>query len=108
MSKITESMILECYEVYKAGRRECFPEGMNESSARMTMYWLDSMLRTYKPDKRNGSYMQHEVVLKKIKQDFDSEKARKAALTRIDVVTSPRLITLLESYIDPAPSGNEK
>jgi hypothetical protein len=101
-------MILECYKAYKADKRECFPKGMNESSARMTMYWLDSMLRTYKPDKRSGSYMQHEVVLRKIKQDYSSEKARRAALTRIDVVTSLPLIRLLKSYIDPAPSGNEK
>jgi hypothetical protein len=108
MPPITEKMILECYEAYKVGRRECFPEGMNKSSARMTMYWLDSMLRTYKPDKRSGSYMQHEVVLERIKQDYGSEKARRAALTRIDVATSLPLIRLLKSYIDPALSGNEK
>jgi hypothetical protein len=108
MPQITESMILECYEAYKAGKRECFPKGMNESSAKMTMIWLDSILRTYKPYKRSGSYMQHEVILKKIKQNYGSEKARRAALARIDVATSLPLIRLLKSYIDPALSGNEK
>lgn len=77
MSRITEQMLLECYEAYKNNNCDYIPEGMNENSAKMTMLWLDSLL-TGKPYHRDGSALQCQTILEHIKEDFGPEKVRKA------------------------------
>jgi hypothetical protein len=77
---ITEEMILECYEAFRARNRNHVPNGMNVTSAQMTMRWLDSILNTYKSYNRSGSLMQYRVILEKIRQDYGNQKAEKAAL----------------------------
>lgn len=69
MSEITERMIVECYEAYKRNELSFVPEGMNISSAKMTMKWLDSLF-TGKPYNRTGSAMQYGVVLSRIRDDY--------------------------------------
>ena len=77
MPEITEEMILECYEAFKAGNFECVPEGMDASSASMSMLWLDSLF-TGKPYHRDGSVLQYELVLNRIKEDYGEKELLKA------------------------------
>jgi|GEM_PF-3452251 predicted restriction endonuclease len=78
MSKITEEMILECYEAFRAGNLNHEPKGMTVTSAKMTMAWLDSLINTGKPYHRDGSALQYEIILNRIKEDYGVEKLLKA------------------------------
>jgi hypothetical protein len=79
MSKITEEMILECYEAFRAGNLNHEPKGMNGTSAKMNMRWLDSILNTRKS--YNRSCMQYSVILERIRQDYGSQRAKEAAFS---------------------------
>jgi hypothetical protein len=81
---ITEEMILECYEAFRAGNLNYVPNGMNVTSAKITMSWLNSILNTYKSYNRSGSLMQYRVILEKIRQDYGNQKAKKAALVLME------------------------
>lgn len=72
MGKITEEMINECYEAFRIGNKDHVPHGMNQTSAKITMIWLDSLINTLKPYYRSGSLM-----LEKIRQDYGLERAKK-------------------------------
>ena len=75
---ITEEMILECYEAFRAGNLNHVPNGMNANSASMTMVWLDSLINTGKPYHRDGSALQYEIILNRIKEDYGVEQLLKA------------------------------
>lgn len=77
---ITKEMILDCYKAFKEGRLDHKPKDMSPTAAKMTMDWLNSILITGRPYNRSGSLMQYSVILEKIKQDYDSQRAREAAL----------------------------
>jgi 5-methylcytosine-specific restriction endonuclease McrA len=77
MSKITEEMILECYEAFRRNERKYVPQGMDASSASMSMLWLDSLF-TGKPYHRDGSALQYELVLNRIKEDYGEKELLKA------------------------------
>jgi hypothetical protein len=83
-SKITEQMILECYVAFINKNRECVPKGMDRTSAKMTMSWLDCMLNTRKSYNRSGSLMQYRVILERIRQDYGSQRAKEAALSQME------------------------
>lgn len=103
MNAITEEMILECYEAFKAGNLSYVPNGMSSSSAQMTMKWLDSILITGKSYNRSGSLMQYRLVLEKIKQDYGQQKAKNAALVLMEYCEKNNKqshITILESFIN--------
>jgi hypothetical protein len=51
---IIEEMILGCYYAFIEGNRKFVPEGMNETSSRMTMSWLNCMLNTGACFNRSG------------------------------------------------------
>jgi hypothetical protein len=84
MSNITEKMILECYEAFRAGNLNYVPKAMNDNSAKMMMVWLHSILNTKKSYNRGGSLMQYRVILEKIRQDYDSQRAKEAALVLME------------------------
>lgn len=84
MSKITEEMIVECYEAFKARKLNYVPSGMSISSAQMTMKWLNSILNTKKSYNRSGSLMQYSVILEKIKQDYGNQKAKETAFVLME------------------------
>lgn len=101
--EITEEMILECYEAFRAGNVNDVPEGMNANSAGMTMKWLNSILNTKKSYNRIGSLMQYNVILEKIRQDYDSQRAREAALVLMEYCEQHNKqahITILERFIN--------
>ena len=81
---ITEEMILGCYYAFIEGNREFVPEGMNETSARMTMSWLNCMLNTGACFNRRGSLMQYRVILERISLDHGSQRAKEAALSQME------------------------
>jgi hypothetical protein len=81
---ITEEMILGCYYAFIEGNREFVPEGMNETSARMTMSWLNCMLNTGACFNRRGSLMQYRVILERITLDYGSQRAKEAALSQME------------------------
>lgn len=74
---ITKKMILECYEAYKSKNKSHCPVGMNENSAKMMMLWLDSLF-SGKSYHRDGSCLQYEIILQKIKEDFGEPQLQKA------------------------------
>lgn len=74
---VNEQMITECYNEYKKGNRKHIPEGMNATSAKMTMVWLDCLL-TGNPMHVNGSVMQCKLVLEFIEKDYGEEALSKA------------------------------
>jgi hypothetical protein len=103
MIKITEEMILECYEAFRAGNLNHVPKGMNGTSAKMNMFWLDSILNTRKSYNRSGSCMQYSVILEKIKQDYGSQRAKEAALVLMEYCEQYNRqshITILERFIN--------
>ncbi len=107
--EITEEMILECYEAFKADNVKYIPEGMNDSSAGMTMKWLNSILNTKKSYNRSGSLMQYNVILEKIRQDYDSQRAKEAALVLMEYCEQHNRqshITILERFINPPKNAN--
>ena len=73
----TEQMIKECYVEYKKGNRKHVPKGMNATSAKMTVAWLDCLFNG-KPVHFNGSVMQCKLVLEYIKKDDGEELLSKA------------------------------
>ena len=75
-NKITQSMITECYEAYRNNNKKYVPQGMNSSSAGMTMLWLDSLIVTGKSDHRDGSCLQYELILGFIKNDYGVERLK--------------------------------
>ena len=77
MPIITELMLLECYEAFKNGDKNFIPEGMNDTSAKMTMTWLDSLF-SGKPYHRDGSALQYKLILERIKNDYGREQLLKA------------------------------
>ena len=81
---ITEKMISECYDAFEGGNRKFVPEGMNETSARMTMSWLNCMLNTRTCFNRGGSLMQYRVILERISLDHGSQRAKEAALSQME------------------------
>lgn len=103
MSKITEEMILECYEAFREGNLNHVPEGMGVTSAKMTMDWLNSILNTGKSYNRSGSLMQYKVILERITKDYDSERAKKAALVLMEYCEQHNKqshIAVLEQFIN--------
>ncbi|MDO9267867.1 MAG: hypothetical protein Q7T96_02010 [Methylobacter sp.] len=103
MSKITEEMILACYEAFRAGNLNHEPKGMNGTSAKMTMRWLDSILNTRKSYNRSGSCMQYRVILERIRQDYDSQRAKEAALVLMEYCEQHNKqshIMILERFIN--------
>ena len=103
MSKITEEMTLECYEAFRKGNLNHVPKGMNGTSAKMTMFWLDSILNTKKPYNRSASLMQYSVILEKIKQDYGSQRAKEAALVLMEYCKKHNKqshIIILERFIN--------
>jgi 5-methylcytosine-specific restriction endonuclease McrA len=75
---ITEEMILDCYNKFREGKLNHMPNGMNANSANMTMVWLDSLINTGKPYHRDGSALQYEIILNRIKEDYGVEQLLKA------------------------------
>jgi len=103
MSKITEEMITECYEAFRSGNKDYVPQGMNHTSAKMTMIWLDSLINTFKPYHRSGSLMQYGLILEKIKQDYGVDIAKKAAESAMPYCLKndrQSHISILERYIN--------
>lgn len=74
---VTEEMILECYEAFRKNDRKYIPQGMNANSASMSMLWFDSLF-TGKPYHRDGSALQYELILNRIKEDYGIEQLLKA------------------------------
>ena len=100
---ITEKMILECYDAFRSENLEFVPEGMNETSAKMTMIWLNCMLKTRKCFNRSGSKMQYSVILERIRQDYDIKTAEEAALSQMDYCVRYNRkahIEILQQYIN--------
>jgi len=100
---ITEEMILKCYEAFKVGNLNHVPIGMNATSAKMTMRWLDSILNTKKSYNRSGSLMQYNVILEKIRQDYGSPRAKEAALVLMEYYEQHNRqshIMILERFIN--------
>lgn len=71
-------MILGCYDAFRRNKRKYVPKGMDETSANMTMVWLDSLINTGNPYHRDGSAMQYEIILTRIKEDYGVEQLLKA------------------------------
>ena len=80
MPEITEAHILECYEAYKTGRDCPYPLGMNPSSAKMTMTWLDCIFNDRRWNRSFGA-MQCGIVLTRIEANFGREKAHQVAFS---------------------------
>ena len=100
---ITEEMILKCYEAFEAGNLNYVPIGMNATSAKMAMRWLDSILNTKKSYNRSGSLMQYSVILEKIRQDYGSPRAKEAALVLMEYCKKHNKqshIIILERFIN--------
>ena len=100
---ITEKMILECYDAFEKGNRKFVPEGMNETSARMTMSWLNCMLNTRTCFNRGGSLMQYRVILERISLDYGSQRAKEAALSQMKYYVRYKReshITILKGFIN--------
>ena len=100
---ITEKMILECYDAFEKGNRKFVPEGMNETSARMTMSWLNCMLKTRTCFNRGGSLMQYRVILERISLDYGSQIAKEAALSQMEYCVRYKReshITILNGFIN--------
>jgi hypothetical protein len=74
---VTEEMILECYDAFRRNDRKYIPQGMNANSASMSMLWFDSLL-TGKPYHRDGSALQYELILNRIKEDYGIEQLLEA------------------------------
>ena len=103
MSNITEEIILECYEAFRAGNLKHVPEAMNDNSADMAMVWLDSILNTKRSYNRSGSLMKYKVILEKIKQDYGSQRAKEAALVLMEYCEQHNRqshIMILERFIN--------
>lgn len=79
--KITETMILDCYDNFKKGKIDFVPAGMNPTSAKMTMEWLDSIINTGQSYNRTASLLQYELILNQIEKDYGKRKAMEAAKT---------------------------
>ena len=100
---ITEKMISECYDAFEGGNRKFVPEGMNETSARMTMSWLNCMLNTRTCFNRGGSLMQYRVILERISLDHGSQRAKEAALSQMEYCVRYKReshITILNGFIN--------
>ena len=100
---ITEKMISECYDAFEGGNRKFVPEGMNETSARMTMSWLNCMLNTRTCFNRGGSLMQYRVILERISLDYGSQRAKEAALSQMKYYVRYKReshITILKGFIN--------
>jgi superfamily II helicase len=78
MATITKAHMLECYDAFKKGKDCPYPEGMNPTSAEMTMSWLNVIWNDKRWD-RSFSSMQAEVVLAQITIDDGENKARQVA-----------------------------
>jgi len=78
MATITKAHMLECYNAFKQGKDCPYPEGMNPTSAQMTMSWLNVIWNDRRWD-RSFSSMQAEVVLAQIKKDYGENKAHQVA-----------------------------
>lgn len=80
MPEINEAHIRERYEAYITGGDCPYPLGMNPSSAKMTMKWLD---RIFNDRRRNRSFgaMQCGIVLARIEANYGREKAHQVALS---------------------------
>jgi len=101
---ITEEMFSECYEAFREGNLTHVPKGMNPTSAKMTMGWLEAILNTGRSFNRSGSLMQYKVILEKIRQDYGSERAKKAALVLMEYCekyNKQSHIMILERFINP-------
>ncbi|MDP3334912.1 MAG: hypothetical protein Q8Q40_10665 [Methylococcaceae bacterium] len=77
---ITEAHILECYKAYINGETCPYPEGMNATSAEMTMRWLACIFNDQRFN-RSFSAMQCRVVLARIHADFGDRRASEVALS---------------------------
>jgi hypothetical protein len=107
MNKITKKMILECYEAFKSGTLDKVPKGMNPSSAKMTMQWLNSILNTGQSYNRGASLLQYRVILEKIRQDYGIHKAAEAALVLMDYCQENRKdshLDILFCFLDAEPT----
>ncbi len=80
MSDITEAHILECYEAYITGSDCPYPLGMNPSSAKMTMKWLDCIFNDRRWNRSFGA-MQCDIVLARIEANYGGDKAQQVALS---------------------------
>ena len=69
------------------------------------MKWLNSILNTKKSYNRSGSLMQYNVILEKIRQDYDSQRAKEAALVLMEYCEQSH-ITILERFINPPKNAN--
>jgi hypothetical protein len=65
---ITEEHILECYEAYIRGDACPYPQGMNATSAEMTMTWLACVFNDQRCN-RGLNAMQCRVLLARIQAD---------------------------------------
>ncbi|MBS3953190.1 MAG: hypothetical protein KGZ88_09600 [Methylomicrobium sp.] len=77
---ITEEHILECYEAYIKGHACPYPQGMNATSAEMTMTWLAHIFNDQRWN-RAFNEMQCRVVLARIQADFGDRRASEVALS---------------------------
>jgi hypothetical protein len=77
---ITEAHILECYEAYINGETCPYPQGMNATSAEMTMTWLACIFFDQRWNRSFGA-LQCRVVLARIQTDFGDRRASEVALS---------------------------
>ena len=77
---ITEEHILECYEAYIRGDACPYPQGMNATSAEMTMTWLAFIFNDQRWN-RGFNAMQCRVVLARIQADFGDRRVTEVALS---------------------------
>ncbi|QFY44752.1 hypothetical protein F6R98_20720 [Candidatus Methylospira mobilis] len=86
-NEIKKAISLAFYDEFKKGNMDYCPNGINKTSAKMTMNWLDHMLypgKYSKPWGRGCSLMQYSVILEKITQDHGSQRAKEAALSQME------------------------